>query len=130
MKERTHNHRLSLLMLLAFLAGSISFAKAQQSPMTLQQCVQYGLTKNAGVLKSKMEIDLADEKRNETRSGYLPQVNGSIQVTDNLKLQHQCRNRCKTGDLRSVIDLWHETDRKKFQSFGNQRSKNRRAINL
>lgn len=87
MKERTHNHRLSLLMLLAFLAGSISFAKAQQSPMTLQQCVQYGLTKNAGVLKSKMEIDLADEKRNETRSGYLPQVNGSIQVTDNLKLQ-------------------------------------------
>lgn len=87
MKERTHNHRLSLLMLLAFLAGSISFAKAQQSPMTLQQCVQYGLTKNAGILKSKMEIDLADEKRNETRSGYLPQVNGSIQVTDNLKLQ-------------------------------------------
>lgn len=87
MKERTHNRRLSLLMLLAFLAGSMSFATAQQNPMTLQQCVQYGLTKNAGVLKSKMEIDLADEKRNETRAGYLPQVNGSISVQDNLKLQ-------------------------------------------
>lgn len=87
MKERTHNHRLSLLMLLAFLAGSMSFVGAQQSPMTLQQCVQYGLTKNAGVLKSKLEMDLTDEKRNEARSGYLPQVSGSIQVMDNLKLQ-------------------------------------------
>ncbi|WP_300666149.1 TolC family protein [Fluviicola sp.] len=87
MKERTQNYRPSLLMLLALLAGSMSFARAQQSPMTLQQCVQYGLTKNAGVLKSKLEMDLTDEKRNETRSGYLPQVNGSISVQDNLKLQ-------------------------------------------
>jgi outer membrane protein len=87
MKEKTQNRRLSLLMLLALLAGSMSFARAQSGPMTLQQCVQYGLTKNKGVLKSKLEIDRANEKRAETRSEYLPQVNGSISFQDNLKLQ-------------------------------------------
>ncbi|WP_343631775.1 TolC family protein [Fluviicola sp.] len=87
MKENTHNRRLSLLMLLVLLAGSMSFARAQSGPMTLQQCVQYGLTKNKGVLKSKLEIERADEKRAETRSEYLPQVNGTISFQDNLKLQ-------------------------------------------
>ncbi|MNU80259.1 Outer membrane protein TolC precursor [compost metagenome] len=87
MKERTQNYRLSLLMLLALLAGSMSFVRAQSGQMSLQQCVQYGLTKNSGVLKSKLEIDRMNEKRNETRADYLPQVNGSVQIMDNLKLQ-------------------------------------------
>lgn len=87
MKERIQNHRLSLLMLLALLAGSMSFARAQSGQMSLQQCVQYGLTNNKGVLKSKLEIDRANEKRTETRSEYLPQVNGTVSFQDNLKLQ-------------------------------------------
>ncbi len=87
MKERIQNHRPSLLMLLALLAGSMSFARAQSGQMSLQQCVQYGLTNNKGVLKSKLEIDRANEKRTETRSEYLPQVNGSVSFQDNLKLQ-------------------------------------------
>lgn len=87
MKERTQNYRPSLLMLLALLAGSMSFVRAQSGQMSLQQCIQYGLSKNAGVLKSKLEIDRTSEKRNETRAEYLPQVNGSIQIQDNLKLQ-------------------------------------------
>ncbi|WP_343748389.1 TolC family protein [Fluviicola sp.] len=87
MKEKTQNYRLSLLMLLTFLAGSMSFARAQSGPMSLQQCVQYGLTNNASVMKSKLEIDRMSEKRNETRAEYLPQVNGAISVQDNLKLQ-------------------------------------------
>lgn len=87
MKERTHNYRLNLLMLLALLAGSMSFVTAQSGQMSLQQCIQYGLDKNAGVLKSKLEIDRTSEKKNETRAEYLPQVSGSLQVIDNLKLQ-------------------------------------------
>ncbi|TSJ42054.1 TolC family protein [Fluviicola chungangensis] len=87
MKERIQNRRLSLLMLLVLLAGSVSFARAQSGQMSLQQCVQYGLTKNKGLLKSKLEIDRANEKRTETRSEYLPQVNGTISFQDNLKLQ-------------------------------------------
>lgn len=87
MKEKTQNYRLSLLMLLTFLVGSMSFARAQSGPMSLQQCVQYGLTNNASVMKSKLEIDRMSEKRNETRAEYLPQVNGAISVQDNLKLQ-------------------------------------------
>lgn len=87
MKEKTQNRRLSLLMLLALMAGSMSFARAQSGPMSLQQCVQYGLTNNKGVLKSQLEIDRANEKRSETRAEYLPQVNGTISFQDNLKLQ-------------------------------------------
>nr|WP_294862274.1 TolC family protein [uncultured Fluviicola sp.] len=87
MKERIQNHRLSLLMLLALLAGSMSFARAQSGQMSLQQCVQYGLTKNKGVLKSQLEIERMDEKRNEMRADYLPQVTGSVSFQDNLKLQ-------------------------------------------
>jgi len=87
MKEKTQNRRLSLLMLLALLAGSMSFARAQSGPMTLQQCVQYGLTKNKGVLKSKLEVDRLNEKRSETRADYLPQVTGTVSFQDNLKLQ-------------------------------------------
>jgi outer membrane protein len=87
MKEKTQTYRLSLLMLLALLAGSMSIARAQSGPMSLQQCIQYGLSKNPSVLKSQLEIDRTSEKKNETRAEYLPQVNGSIQMTDNLKLQ-------------------------------------------
>jgi outer membrane protein TolC len=87
MKERKSNYRPRLLMLLAFLAGSMSFARAQSSEMTLQQCIQYGLTNNSGVLKSKLEIDRTNEMRTETRSNYLPQVSGNAQLIDNLKLQ-------------------------------------------
>lgn len=84
MNQRIHTYRLSLLLLLALMAGRNSFA---QTPMTLQQCIQYGLSNNAGVLKSKLEIERGQEKVVETRSGYLPQVNGSASLTDNLKLQ-------------------------------------------
>jgi outer membrane protein TolC len=88
MKKKRPINRPSLLMLLALLAGSMSFVRAQSSgPMTLQQCVQYGLNNNAGVLKSKLEIDHTEAKKAETRAGYLPQVNGSVTFQDNLKLQ-------------------------------------------
>lgn len=87
MKERIQNRRLHLLMLFALLTGSISFVRAQSGPMTLQQCIDYGLTNNAGVAKSKLEIERTDEAKNETRSNYLPQISGSIALQDNLKLQ-------------------------------------------
>ncbi|AEA45712.1 TolC family protein [Fluviicola taffensis] len=87
MKETTQNYRLSLLMLLSLLAGSMSFVRAQSGQMSLQQCIQYGLSKNSGILKSQLEIDRTNEKKNETRADYLPQVSGNIQLMDNLKLQ-------------------------------------------
>jgi outer membrane protein TolC len=76
MNQKVPIYRLGLLMLMALMAGSMSFAQGQS-----------GLSNNAGVLKSKLEIERADEKKNETRAAYLPQVNGSINAMDNLKLQ-------------------------------------------
>lgn len=80
-------YRFGLLMLLALMTGSMSFAQSTSGPMTLQQCIDYGLANNAGVLKSKLEVERSAERKDETRAGYLPQVNGAINAMDNLKLQ-------------------------------------------
>src|ERR1044072_1967948 len=85
MKQRIPTYRLSLLLLLALLTGRMSFAQSGQ--MTLQQCIQYGLSNNTGVLKSQLENQRSLEKKGETRSAYLPQVNASVSAIDNLKLQ-------------------------------------------
>ena len=88
MKKRKQNDRLGLLMLLAMLTGNMPFVGAQSAgPLTLQQCIQLGLTNNSGLLKSKLEIDRTAEVKRQTRANYLPQVNGSVQMIDNLKLQ-------------------------------------------
>jgi outer membrane protein len=87
MKQTIPTYRLSLLLLLALMTGRMSFAQSQAGPLTLQQCIQYGLTNNAGVLKSRLETDRTVEKKAETRAGYLPQVNGTVSLIDNLKLQ-------------------------------------------
>jgi outer membrane protein len=87
MKQTIPTYRLSLLLLLALMTGRMSFAQSQSGPLTLQQCIQYGLSNNTGVLKSKLEIERSEEKKGETRSGYLPQVNGTVSALDNLRLQ-------------------------------------------
>ena len=67
------------------LAGSSLFS--QETPYTLQQCIEYGLTNNPNMLKAQIETDKDSYKRMEARSNYLPQVNGSVQVINNLQLQ-------------------------------------------
>jgi outer membrane protein len=87
MKQTIPTYRLSLLLLLGLMTGRMSFAQSQSGPLTLQQCIQYGLSNNAGVLKSKLEVERSEDKKGETRSAYLPQVNASVSAIDNLKLQ-------------------------------------------
>lgn len=87
MNRSNQTYRPGLLLLLALLTGGMLRAQAPSGPMTLKQCIQYGLSNNAGVLKSRLEIDRSNEKRAETRAAYLPQANGTIQLVDNLKLQ-------------------------------------------
>lgn len=74
-----------LLPAIFLFAGSSLFS--QETPYTLQQCIEYGLTNNPGMLKSQLETDKDSYRRMEARSSYLPQVNGSVQVINNLQLQ-------------------------------------------
>ena len=74
-------HFVGLLVLLTYQQVSA------QSTMDLRQCIQYGLTNNAQIQQSQLAVSRTNEQRNETRAGYLPQVDGSASLTDNLQLQ-------------------------------------------
>lgn len=87
MNPKKDNHRWSLLITLLTLLTGTSFAQSPTGEMTLQQCIQYGLAHNANVVKAGIQTERSVEKQNETRAGYLPQVNGSVSLTDNLQLQ-------------------------------------------
>jgi outer membrane protein TolC len=60
--------------------------EAQQT-YTISECVQYALKNHNNIKMSKNDFESAIAKKNEGRSGYLPQVNGQIKWDDNLILQ-------------------------------------------
>lgn len=74
-------HVVGLFVLIAYQQVSA------QSTMDLRQCIQYGLTNNAQIQQSQLAVSRTNEQRNETRAGYLPQIDGSVSLTNNLQLQ-------------------------------------------
>lgn len=60
-----------------------------QTPMSLADCVQKGLTNFPTIQRQRLDINKADEKVKEIRAAWLPQVNGSAAINDNLKLATQ-----------------------------------------
>ncbi|HLP57099.1 MAG TPA: TolC family protein [Fluviicola sp.] len=76
-----HLHLVGLFVLIAYQQVSA------QTTMDLRQCIQYGLTHNAQVQQSQLAVARTNEQRNEVRAGYLPQIEGSASLTDNLQLQ-------------------------------------------
>jgi len=77
----------SLLSMIAVFIGSSLFS--QEAPLTLQQCIEYGLSHNPTIQKTSLEAEKNEFKRKETLSSYLPQVSGNVEVVNNLKLQTQ-----------------------------------------
>lgn len=82
---KTRSVKMLLSVMMLTLVGS-AFGQGS-GPLTLQQCIEYGTTHNASVMKADLETQRTDMKQLEARSGYLPQVSGSVQLLDNLKLQ-------------------------------------------
>ncbi len=76
-----HLHLVGLFVLIAYQQVSA------QSTMDLRQCIQYGLTNNAQIQQSQLVVARTNEQRNETRAAYLPQLDGSVSLTNNLQLQ-------------------------------------------
>lgn len=85
------NRTAPLFFLVAFklfmLLSCIGNAQPSNKLIKLKDAIDYGLTHNTGVQKSKMEIDRNQKKINEGISNYLPQVKGSGSIMNNLKLQ-------------------------------------------
>lgn len=64
------------------LLGGSSWA---QSPMSLKECIDYGLKHHGMQVVAANEIATADQKVREGLAAYLPQVNGQVTFDDNLK---------------------------------------------
>ncbi len=62
-------------------------AQTQPAGWSLKDCISYGL-KNYGTVRiAGYQTQIADQQAREAIAGYLPQVNASGNVTDNIKLQ-------------------------------------------
>jgi outer membrane protein len=72
-----------IVLLLAFFTAPL-FA---QTPMSLKECIDYGLKYHPSIAVSKNGIENAHQAAREAVAGYLPQVNANLNATNNLKLQ-------------------------------------------
>lgn len=80
---RSKKLKVFLLGLLAS-AGTATWVQGQQ-PMTLKECIQYGMQHHPLNVISDNEIANAKQQTREGLSAYLPQINGSVSFDDNLK---------------------------------------------
>lgn len=74
------------LLTIAIVLYFTNTALAQQS-LTLKQSIGYGLNNHSSVLIGRNKIEMAKERKREALANYLPQVNISGTVDDNLKVQ-------------------------------------------
>lgn len=72
---------------LAFLPLTGNAQQQEVRPFTLKECIQYGLTHHPSVRVYENNVEKAHQTAREALSSYLPQVNISAGLDDNLKLQ-------------------------------------------
>jgi outer membrane protein TolC len=79
--------KLVVMLILSFILADVSsFA---QKPFTLKECINYSTTNNRNIKIANYEVDISKEKINEQKGYFLPQLNASSSLDDNLKLQTQ-----------------------------------------
>lgn len=82
---RVHTYIIgSLILLFTLLLSSSSFAQVE---LSLKESIGYGLNNHSSIYIGKNKIEMANEKKRETLSAYLPQVNVSGTLDANLKVQ-------------------------------------------
>jgi outer membrane protein TolC len=75
----------SFLPVIVLFIGSSLFSQGNSGELTLQQCIDYGLSHNPNILSSNLEAERDEFRMKETRAAYLPQVNAAAQVINNLQ---------------------------------------------
>lgn len=81
-KRRKTNTKMALLLALVMI--SVDFVSAQN--YSLQQAQDYAVKNSINNANAKLDVDLAKAKKNEVTGMGLPQVNGSIDVKDYVKI--------------------------------------------
>lgn len=74
---------------LLMLTSLVAIATEAQRVTTLKECLEYAGTNNRSLKISGFEMEIAQRKVNEQLGAYLPQVNISGNLDDNLKLNKQ-----------------------------------------
>ena len=75
------------MLILSFLLADVSsFA---QKTFTLKECIKYSLTNNSNIKIANYDVDISEKKITEQVGNYLPQINASGELDDNLKLTTQ-----------------------------------------
>ncbi|WP_247236699.1 TolC family protein [Telluribacter sp. SYSU D00476] len=78
------NSKSNWLLLIALLA---SLGVQAQNPLTLKESIEYGLKNHNNIRIADYQTEVANQQAREAISGYLPQVNGSSTLDNNIKLQ-------------------------------------------
>lgn len=74
-----------ILILLTMVFFSNTLGAEPPENLSLQKCLKVGIEKNSSVIKANFEKTRSDFKINEALSNGLPQIEGYVQTTDNLK---------------------------------------------
>lgn len=78
--------RVLLLTLLLF-ATTLLRVEAQQNEFSLEDCINYAIENNENLKIAKFENDIAVTQINETLARGLPQVDGTVGVAKNFRIQ-------------------------------------------
>ena len=77
-----------IIFLTLFFATSNFYLHAQKT-LTLKECINYSLTNNSNIKIANYNVDISQKKISEQIGNYLPQINVSGELDDNLKLTTQ-----------------------------------------
>jgi outer membrane protein TolC len=75
------------MLILPFLLADIP--SIAQKPLTLKECINYSLNNNSNIKIANYNVDISRKKITEQLGNYLPQINVSGELDDNLKLTTQ-----------------------------------------
>jgi outer membrane protein len=63
-----------------------SYLVNAQKPLSLKECINYSNTNNSKVKIANYDVEASEQRIREQKGIYLPQINGSASLDDNLKL--------------------------------------------
>lgn len=78
----------AILFILFFVVAN-NFNVLAQKSLTLKECVNYSLTNNSNIKIADYNVNIAKKKITDQIGSYLPQINVSGELDDNLKLSTQ-----------------------------------------
>ena len=79
--------RFLLVIIIVILSVPAVHAQEAEPKYTLEECINYALEHNQEYLNATLETEISDAFVKETISDGLPQINGNVDLTYNIKIQ-------------------------------------------